>query len=133
MKLADIKFLKMKRKDYGSAIHGVPVQNFLIWQEWMKKYWGVGVEKEKWNKGCLLSGDNRSRFKKHFGKCAFTYKGNHYFHCWLVDLGTTEVIVLTSREHGTCYEIVKWKDNVAMNMDILRVLEFMDVIAELPE
>ena len=135
MKLSDVKFLKMKRKDYafGGGVVGRSVQNFPEWQKWMKKYWGVGVSRKKFDKGCLINCDNRERFKKHFGKCAFTFNGSHYYHGWLADLGTAQVIVFTAREHGTCYEVVTERDEKNVEANIPRVLEFMDMIAGLPE
>lgn len=134
MKLSDVKFVKMSRRDYeDEVVVGEPVQNFPAWQEWMKKYWGRGPGlSRKWlYKGCLISQDNRERFKRHFGKCAFTFNGGHYFHGWLADLGTSQVVVLTAREHGTCYEVVVRRDGKKVQKDIQRVLEFMDMIAEL--
>ena len=136
MKLSDVKFLKMSRNDYeNNGVVGESILNFPEWQFAMQKYWNWGVSHKMFDKGCRISGDNRARFKKHFGKCAFTFNGGagHYFHGWLADLGTTQVIVLTAKDHGTCYEVVTWKDDVAVNTDILRVLEFMDMISELPE
>ena len=134
MKLSDVKWLRMRRKDYSEGtVVGCPVMNFPEWHKWMQTYWGMGVSRKMFDKGCNLTGDNRAKFKKHFGKCAFTFDGSHYFHCWLADLGTAQVIILTAREHGTCYEVVVERDGKKVEPDIPRVLEFMDMVAELPE
>lgn len=133
MKLADVKFLKMKRSDYEGDWVGEPIQNFPEWQFAMQKYWNWGVSRKMFDKGCRISGDNRAKFKKHFGKCAFTFSSEFYFHGWLVDLGTAQVIVLTAKGKGTCYEVLVSKDGEKVRKDIPKVLEFMDIIAELPE
>ena len=136
MKLQDVKFLPMKGKDYDNCkIVGVPWMNFPEHRDWMQKHWGLGVSQEMFDKGCLINGDNRERFKRLFGKRAFVFNGGegHYFHGWLADLETAQVLVLTAREHGTCYEVVVKRDGVKIRKDIKRVLEFMDMIAELPE
>lgn len=89
MKLSDVRFLKMTRRDYeGNGVIGELIENFPEWMPWMQKYWGIGVSRKMFDGGCRISGDNRERFKRHFGKCAFTYDGLHYFYGWLADLGT---------------------------------------------
>jgi len=133
MHLSDVKFLKMRRKDYEQMlISGCDVQNYPDYHVFMQKYCGVGISRIMFDKGCKISGDNRAIFKKHFGKCVFTFPGGHYFHGWLVDLDGTQVIVLTAKDHGTCYEIVTMRDGKKVCFDISKVLEFMDMIAELP-
>ena len=134
MKLTDVKFLPMKGKDYDEGkIVGCHWMNFPEHRDWMQKYWGLGVSREMFDKGCLINGDNRERFKNLFGKRAFVFNGGHFFHGWLADLGTTQVLVLTAKDHGTCYEVVVEKDGKKVRKDINRVFEFMDMIAELPE
>jgi hypothetical protein len=132
MNLEDIRFLPLARSDYkDGVIIGEPIQNFPEWQVWMQKYWGQGVSREMFDKGCETTTDNRAKFRKHFGKRAFTFRSEFFFDGWRVDLGTTEVLVLTAKGKGTCYEVVTWKDGVVMRTDINRVLEFMDMVAEL--
>jgi hypothetical protein len=134
MKVADVKFLKMTRRDYADgATVGVPIQNFPEWRVWSEKYWGMGVSRKMFDKGCNISGDNRAKFKKHFGKCAFTFNGNNYFHGWLADLGAAQVIVLTAREKGTCYEVLVRRDGVEVKHDIPKVLSFLDMVTGLQE
>ena len=133
MKLKAVKFLKMRRKDYSEGVVvGCNIMNFPEHRAFLQKYWGMGVSRKMFDKGCNLTGDNRARFKKLFGKCAFTFDGSHYFHGWLADLGTAQVIVLTAREYGTCYEVVVKRDGKKMHNDIPRVFEFMDMLAGLP-
>jgi hypothetical protein len=127
------KFPKMKRKDYGHTIHACPIQNFPEWCAFSHKYWGMGVSRKVFNMGCNMFGDNRERFKRHWGKCTFTFNGSHYFHCWLVDLGTAQVVVLTAREHGTCYEVVVSRDGKKVRKDIPKVLEFIEMTGKLPK
>ena len=135
MKLSDVKFLKMQRKDYGfgGSVETYPVGNFPEWRHFLLKYWKPGIGRKMFNVGCRMTGDNRERFRRHFGKCAFTYDGSHYFHCWVADLGTAEVIVLTAKEHGTCYEVIVSRDGKNVQKDIPRVLEFMEMIGRLPK
>ena len=137
MKPSDVKFLKMSRKDYESGrSNGIPIQNFPEYHDWVQKYYGRGVTRVMFDKACSMTGDNRAKFKKHFGKCAFTFNGEHYFHGWLVDLGTARVIVLTAHGHGTCYEVVTVKtveNGATIKEDIPRVLEFIDMITDLEE
>jgi len=89
MELSEVSFLKMRRKNYGETVEGCPVQNFSEWLKWMGKYFGGTVKftRENFEKGCRITADNRERFKRLFGKCAFTFSGSHYYHGWLVDLG----------------------------------------------
>lgn len=134
MKLADVKFLPMRGKDYDEGkIVGSPWMNFPEHYNWMQKYFHLGVSREMFDKGCRISGDNRERFKKLFGKRNFIFSGSHFFHGWLADLGTTQVLVLTAKDHGTCYEVVVKRDGKKVKTDIKKVFEFMDMIAELPE
>lgn len=138
MKLKDVKFLKMSRSDYeNQVVTGEPIQNFPEWLK-MDYHWVSGdfcspVSRANFAKGCFICGDNRARFKEHFGKCAFTFKGEHYYHGWLADLGTAQVIVLTAKGKGTCYEVVNERDGEKVLGDIHRVLEFVDMISELTE
>lgn len=41
--------------------------------------------------------------------------------------------MLTAREHGTCYDVVVSRAGAKVPHDVSRVLEFMDMVAELPE
>ena len=133
MKLSDVKFSSIDRKDYeDEVVVGNPIENFPEYQEYMMKFY-YNVTRKDFDRSCGWLGDNRAKFKKHFGKCAFTYNGGHYFHGWLVDLGTTQVIVLTAREHGTCYEVVTMRDGEPVPTDPKRVIEFMEMIGDLPE
>lgn len=52
-----------------------------------------------------------------------------------MDLDGTQVIILTARDHGTCYEIVEMRthDDKKVLRDVSKVLKFIDLIAELPE
>jgi len=51
--------------------------------------------------------DYRQAFRKLFGKASFCFHGSHYFHCWLLSLGRSQLLVLSAREHGTSYEWVE--------------------------
>ena len=131
MKIKDVKFISIKGKDYGTKIQTNPIQNLPEWQKWMEKYWGVNLTREMFNKGCNLVGDNREKFRKIFGKRNFTFKSSHYFHGWVADLGTAKLAILTAREHGSCYEVIERWNGEKIQNDINRVLEFLDMLAEI--
>ena len=128
MRLSEIRFKPLKGEaEYGSGkVVGVPVMGFPeYWTPWYKRLLATRAGRDRIYRA---SGDNRERFKALFGKRQFVFNGNHFFHGWRVDLGTTEVLVMTAREHGTCYEVVTTIKGKRMPYDIPRVLEFIETI-----
>lgn len=131
MKLSDVKFLKMKGSDYRDQVkQSSPIENFPEFMPWSQKFFGAGCSREAFDRGIRMTRDNRKTFKEHFGKCAFVFKGSEfYFHGWLADLGTVEVIVLTAKGKGTCFEVVT---NYGLDKyNIRTVLQFMEMVGNL--
>jgi len=134
MKLKDVKFVRAKEADYDNGrLETCPVANYYDqWLPFLRRYWGCGVSRKDFDTGCHMTGDNRQRFRKAFGRCAFVFHGSHTFHCWLMDLGTAHLLVLTAKDKGTCYEAVKMLDGKKIPVDIPRALEAMEMIGDMP-
>lgn len=127
MKLSEVKFKPLSEKGYdGGEVEGCPIMNYHdAWMEW---YGRLSKTREGFDLQCRTSQDNRARFRAMFGKPQFHFHGGHYFHGWRVDLGTCEVLVLTAKDHGTCYEVVTHVDGKKVPVDIPRVLDFMETV-----
>jgi hypothetical protein len=76
----------------------------------------------------LIVGDNRKRFREMFGKPHFHFRGEFYMHAWRLDIGAAQVVVLTGKGKGTCYEVVTQVGGREVKADIHKVLEFIDDI-----
>lgn len=114
----EFTILPMKTKDYGSGkIVCCPIENFPEY----RKLWDTPVDRDLFS--CL--GDNRKFFAKLFGKKSCQWTGEFRFDCWLLDLKTTEVLILTAGTRGTCYEMVIKKNGNKIRKDPTKVLKLM--------
>lgn len=86
----------MNAREYKHA-HTVDLGNF---QE------VVGWWRQDWKSHHQILGDNRVKFRTIFGKPHFRFRGNHYFHVWIIPFEGSEFVVLTAKDHGTCFEQV---------------------------
>lgn len=132
MKLKDITVLPMMEKEYEAlGFKAIPIPNYTEWHKWMEKYSGT-LNIQTFNKMASITGDNRKKFRKHFGPRCFAFKGSHFFHAWLININSqTLVLILTAKDHGTCYEVVEYRNQIKLQNDISKVLEFMDFVADL--
>ena len=72
--------------------------------------------------------DNRTRFRKLWGKPSFCWKGSEfYFHCWVLRLGEKGIVlVLTAKGKGTCYEAVTQMPGGELpGVDIRAIIRFL--------
>lgn len=124
----------VRKRGMGKAysnhqMNTVEYRNFAQGREWSFK--ACGGSRGDIEKSFRLTGDNRENFNRLFGKCSFVFNGSHYFRCWYIRLKTLDMLILTAREHGTCYEIVmpenKYKTGYAHGkVDISEALRFME-------
>jgi hypothetical protein len=119
----NIKKLKAKAAQYGSEIQTDPVQNW----DWYQNEWRNNFD-------FILSDlfqDNRNRFREIWGKPSFCWRGEFYFHCWLLDIdGKAQMLVLTSKGKGTAYEVVFKRDGKKIRKDKNSLIQFMGYIKE---
>lgn len=98
----------MTEKEYNEIGGGIPLMNFADYREWSNHWFMARAKAEK---RFMISADNRAAFKRIFGKPHFHFHGSHYFHCWDIVYNGLRIVILTAREHGTCYEqIGRMKD-----------------------
>ncbi len=120
--------LKAKRADYNDGnIHTEGASSF----ELVHKFKAGIYSSPIFSKMHLLHGDNRDKFRELFGKPSFCWSGSHYFHCWLLKLKNTEVLILTAKGHGTCYEVVTHRDGKEINANLEEVVDLMKWIMRL--
>jgi len=133
MSLPEHKVIREKglgKEYYECRLGATPVMNFPEWMQFSNRHYGRGLTKLDFDYGCRLTGDNRKNFKELFGKPSFCFSGSHYFHCWYIRLPNVDFIILTAREHGTCYEIATIRHRVKIRKDVREALEFLDKLAE---
>jgi hypothetical protein len=53
----------------------------------------------------ILYADNREKLKKLFGPCAFTYRGEFYFHVYTLTMESKTFYVSTAKGYGTSYQV----------------------------
>jgi hypothetical protein len=114
--------IPMKARDYGKRVYGEPVENSAEWNRQFGSSASVADIIPCW-------ADNRGFFRTLFGPRCFQWTGKFRFDCWLLDLGTALVIVLTAKGKGTCYEVVTHRDGLKVRKDAGRVIELMRWIA----
>ena len=117
----------IRRKGLGSdydnlRIHGVPVP-FSYFMKYHNPH-STSWSRKTFDIGCALNGDNRKLFRELFGKCSFTYRGGHFFHCWYVQISGTGLLLFTAKDHGTNYEVVDGSDKLSPSVE-----KFLDVLA----
>ena len=100
------KQLKAREADYASGkLDTCEIRNFGKTRDWLHNGFSDKTS-PVWN----LLGDNRTNFSKLFGSVSFCFHGSHYFHAYLIEITEAErsckLLILTSLEHGTSYEIV---------------------------
>jgi hypothetical protein len=129
MKLKDIKILSLTRKDYTNGnIIGLPICNYPLWQKTYRSALKRIKDLKRFKKFHKIFKDNRTDFKRIFGKPSFTFNGSHYFHGWLVEFNDTQLIVLTAKEHGTEYELVIKKNGIKKRPSIKKTIEFLELL-----
>jgi hypothetical protein len=124
-KMKDYKILKARAKDYdrGGRFDTNPIENFYEIHQWLR-------DNQQWVWESRLHGDNRKALRDVFGKPSFCWRGSFYFHCWVVDLGEAQVLVLTAREKGTCYELIVSRDGEKIRKDKQAVIDFLKWLSE---
>jgi hypothetical protein len=115
--------LKAHRSEMDRGyIDGKDVTNFPKILEWMT----TTESRELWEQRIRLTGDNRKNFRDIFGKPSFCWKGEFYFHCWLLEVPGAKLLLLTAKEKGTCYDLLIGHER--------KVIEFLDWLChKLPE
>jgi hypothetical protein len=72
--------------------------------------------------------DNRDNFQELFGKQSFVYQGEANFYCWYLDIDGLQLLVLTAKGVGTCYEVVK--KAIDSEYDIDKFINFLKYICK---
>jgi len=119
------KILKAKSKDYSSAaFETCAVENFNEIWEWIRSN-ELGLLRSR------FFSDNRKALRKLFGKPSFCWRGSEfYYHCWVVDLGEAQVLVLTAKGKGTCHEIIVKRDGKEIPSHKQTVIDFLKWLTE---
>jgi len=124
MFLDEIKRLPMTSKEYSnSTIKGNPIQNFSEYDEYQRPTMRDPANN---NKFLILYGDNRINFKKVLGKPEFHWRGEYYFHGWLIEYKNAKLILMTAKEYGTCYEVVVKNHDKKEEVVIKDCIELID-------
>lgn len=120
----NIKKLKAKAAQYGNEIQTDPVQNW----DWYRDEWRNQFDFILSN----LFQDNRERFREIWGKPSFCWRGEFYFHCWLLDINDemAQILVSTAKSKGSAYEVVFKRDGKKIRKDKDSLIHFMDYIKE---
>jgi len=114
----NLKFIPAKASDYGSKFQTCPVSNFEKFQEWRRDDPDYVIGK--------LYADNRQKFQELFGDPQFYYLGEFKHHCWVVDLDTAQLLVLTAKGKGTGYEVIFERAGEKIQKDMDAVIEFLE-------
>ena len=83
---------------------------------------------ESLNNGLILGrfyADNRKELREILGKPSFCYRGEFYFHCWVVDLGKAQLLILTAKDKGTCHEVITHREGKKIRKDLGCIIEFL--------
>jgi hypothetical protein len=82
----------------------------------------------------LMYKDNRKELRKRFGACSFTFRGFEFYYCYLLklksDRGSAEIIVLTSKDKGTCFEVVEERNGDPVKCCQHVVIDFINEYLE---
>lgn len=97
----------------------VPVQNFAWWNKWF-------CENHVFEQTAPLFAHNFDYFNELFGDPSCYLITEHRFACWLLDLNKAQIVLLTAKRKGTCYEVVFAKDNKKVQKDQQTLLDFFE-------
>jgi hypothetical protein len=90
---------RMKARDYSSgSVTTSRITNSRICQDYLGDL--------KHRQMLRFYGDYRKLFRELWGKPDFHYRGERDYHVWVKDCEGVELVVLTAKSMGTCYEIV---------------------------
>lgn len=120
--MQEVVILKARSAQYENGeIKTNPIQNYSWYRKW------------RTDKDILRShiyADNRKKLRDVFGKPSFCYRGEFYFHCWLLGLGgKAKLLILTAKEKGTCFEVVLEERGNKVVGDEDTIINFMDCLA----
>jgi len=71
----------------------------------------------------VLHGCNKQRFLDYWGRQDFCYTTYRRFWVWVKQLEDCELIIMTAKEKGTCYEVVVTGDSNRATNQIIAFLE----------
>jgi len=117
------------REYRGGSLHraqmiSLSIENYPEYRKWSHKTSMPDIIKTS-----RLFQDNRKTFRKLLGPRSFLYRGEFAFDCWLVDLHTVQLLVLTAKGKGTCYEAVTHRNGVKIQEDVPKIIKFLEYLA----
>jgi hypothetical protein len=125
----DIKLVPTTSKDYAEEVVVTQsVENYPEWQKYACPAIRNSRSRSAFDAFCCAYGDNRKFLTKRLGKRQFVFRGEFFLSGWRLDLLGTQVIVLTAKGKGTCYETVIQDHGKDLSPDASRVIEFMELV-----
>jgi len=131
-----IQKLKAREADYagpGAKMQTCEVRNFPTVAEWFNKMYSPGSRK-RIERVLRLTGDNRKKFREMWGPVSFCYHGSHYFHAHLFEVEysgeSTEILVMTAKDHGTSYEAVVRRNGNLIPCDPRGIIKFLEWLSK---
>jgi len=122
----DYTKLKAKGKEYDSGeISTVSASNFDAVRKWNGKSVFAPYGSREFELRMLLHDDNRERLRSIFGRASFCWRSEFSYSCWLLDLSGTQVLIMSAKDKGTCYEVVDERNGVKVEIDVNVVVDFL--------